>query len=101
MLPGKCKGTQWSQRAEQVFFRLDQNKTELFRFLSKTMISLGREGETLVFAYDDTCISSNGDLDLSNVKSCNHEEVDSRAFLHVKDMVKQGHRKMVIRMCWY
>ena len=58
--------------------------TELFGFLSKTVISLGRECETLVSAYDDTSISSNGDLDLSNVKPCNHGEADTMVFLHVK-----------------
>ena len=60
------------------------------------MISLGREDETLVSAYNDTSISSNGDLDLSNVKLCDHGEADTRVFLHVKTN-KQGHRKMVIR----
>ena len=79
------------------FLRLDQNKTELFRFLSKRVISLGRENETVVCAHDDTCISNNGDLDLSNVKPCNHDEADTRIFLQVKDMAKQGHRKMFIR----
>ena len=49
------------------FFCLDQNKTKLFQFLSKTVISLGWEDQTLVCAYDDTCISRNGDLDLSDV----------------------------------
>ena len=58
------------------FLHLDQNKTELLRFLCKTVISLGREDKTLVCVcvwlcvcvcvcvcvYDDTCISSNGDL---------------------------------------
>ena len=48
------------------------------------MISLGREDETLVSAYNDTSISSNGDLDLSNVKLCDHGEADTRVFLHVK-----------------
>ena len=79
------------------FLRLDQNKTELFFFLSKTVISLGRENETLVCAYDDICISSNGGLDLSKVKPYNHEEVNTSVFLHVKDMAKQDHRKIVIR----
>ena len=79
------------------FLCLDQNKTKLFRLLSKTVISLGREVETLVCVYNDTCVSSNGDLDLSNIKPCNHEEADTTVFLHVKDIAKQGHRKMVIR----
>ena len=78
------------------FLRLDQNKTELFHFLSKTVISLGRKYEPLVCPYNDTCISSNGDFDLSNFKPCNHEEADTRVFLHVKDMAKQGHKKMVV-----
>ena len=79
------------------FLRLDQNKAKLFCFLSKTVISFGREDEMLVCAHDDTCIRSNGDLDLSNIRPCNHEEADTRVFLQVKDMAKQGHRKMVIQ----
>ena len=46
---------------------------------------------------DDTCISSSNELDLSNLTPCNHEEADTRVFLHVKDMTQQGHTKMVIR----
>ena len=80
------------------FLRLDQNKTESFRYLSTTIIQHGvREDVIMICAYDDTCISSSNELDLSNLTPCNHEEADTRVFLHVKDMTKQGHRKMVIR----
>ena len=51
----------------------------------------------MICAYDDTCISSSNELDLSSLTPCNHEEADTRVFLHVKDMTQQGHTKMVIR----
>ena len=80
------------------FLRLDQNKAELFRYLSTTILQHGNRGDViLICAYDDTCISSSSELDSSNLTSCNHEEADTRVFLHVKDMTQQGHTKMVIR----
>ena len=80
------------------FLRLDQNKTELFRYLSTTIIQHGNRGDVIMIcAYDDTCISGSNELDLSNLTPCNHEEANARVFLHLKDMTKQGHRKMVIR----
>ena len=51
----------------------------------------------MICAYNDTYISSSNELDLSKLTHCNHEEADTRVFLHVKDMKKQGHRKMVIQ----
>ena len=80
------------------FLRLDQNKIELFRYLSTTIIQHGNRGDVImIYAYDDTCISGSNELDLSNLTPCNHEEANARVFLHLKDMTKQGHRKMVIR----
>ena len=80
------------------FLHLDQNKIELFLYLSTTIIQHGDRGDVIMIcAYDDTYISSSNKLDLSNLTPCNHEEADTRVFLHVKDMTKQGHRKMVIR----
>ena len=78
------------------FFCLDKSRTELFCFLSKTAISLGKEDEVLVCVYNDTCISSNGDSDLSNLKPYDHKEADTKLFLYMNTMAKQGHRKMVI-----
>ena len=80
------------------FLPSDQNKNELFRYLSTTIIQHGDMGDVIMIcAYDDTCISSSNELDLSNLTLCNHEEADTRVFLHVKDMAQQGHTKMVIR----
>lgn len=60
------------------------------------MISLGKEDKALVCVYNDTCISSNGDSDLSNLKPYDHKEADMKVFLYMNTMTKQGHRKMVI-----
>ena len=80
------------------FLCLEQNKTELFRYLSTTIIQHGDRGDVIMIcAYDDTRISDSNELDLSNLTPCNHEEADTRVFLHVKDMTQQGHTKMVIR----
>ena len=35
-------------------------------------------------------------LDLSSVAPCNHEEVDTRIFLHVRHAAECGHRKVVV-----
>ena len=63
------------------FLRLDQNKTELFRYLSTTIIQHGDKGDVIMIcAYDDTCISGSNELHLSNLTPCNHEEADTEFF---------------------
>ena len=88
------------------FLRLDQNKTELFRYLSTTIIQHGDRGDVIMICvYDDTCISSSNELDLSNLTPCNHEDADTRVFLHVKDMKNRVTEKWLFeqwtQMYWY
>ena len=42
------------------------------------------------------CLSST-DVDLSALTHSNHEEADTRIFVHVADAAKQGHRSIVVR----
>ena len=42
-------------------------------------------------------ISSDPDADLSFISPCNHEEADTRVFLHTKDMTLKGHKSILIR----
>lgn len=35
--------------------------------------------------------------DSSMIQPCNHEESDTRIYVHVKDAVSAGHRKIIIR----
>ena len=42
-------------------------------------------------------ISSDPDADLSFISPCNHEEADTRVFLHTKDMALKVHKSILIR----
>ena len=65
----------------RIFLRLDQNKTELFCYVSITIIQHGDKGDVIMIcAYDDTCISGSNELHLSNLTPCNHEEADTEFF---------------------
>ena len=43
----------------------------------------------------ENVVASN-EIDLSSVASCNHEEADTRTFLHVRHAAECGHRKVVV-----
>jgi len=41
-------------------------------------------------------VLSSSPINSSNLEPCNHEEADSRIFVHVLDAIKQGHSKIMI-----
>ena len=76
---------------------MDDNKTELFSFLSHQVILLQREGKA-VYATDGLdVLCSMAQIDLTGLVPCSHEEADTRLFLHVADAVKKGYRKLLVR----
>ena len=66
----------------QTFLRCSENKSELFPFLSKLLVS--HVQEKLVVATDDENVVSNRDIDMSSLMPCNFEEADERIFVHLK-----------------
>ena len=42
-------------------------------------------------------LSNQIDIDLSDVSPCNHEEADTRIFLHVADAVIKGFKTLVVK----
>ena len=66
----------------QTFLRCSENKSELFPFLSKLLVS--HVQEKLVVAIDDENVVSNRDIDMSSLMPCNFEEADERIFVHLK-----------------
>ena len=59
---------------------------------------INTDGQTeLTCAYATTCITNNGQSTSSFISPCNHEEADTRVFLHVNDMSLQGHTKITVR----
>lgn len=89
MLPSTKLPSNW-----QSFLRLDENKKELFRFLSYEVIKLS---DGIVVATVDEKAISNNSSDLSNMSPCNHEEADTRMLLHAKDASLNGLKRVMIR----
>ena len=79
------------------FLRVDLNKEELFVEIANPIKNMEIPIDKQVFiTRKDECLSS-ADLDLSALAPSNHEEADTRIFVHVADAAKQGHRSIVVR----
>ena len=76
------------------FLRLNQNKTELFAYLSKDLMTCTDDDTVLTCAYATTCVTSSGQMASSFISPCNQEEeADTRVFA----WSLQGHTKITIR----
>ena len=74
------------------FLRMDENKMELFRFLSQQVTNIPTdEGKTIYATDGSNVLCSLADADVRNLAPCSHEEADTR-LLHVADAVKKGCR---------
>ena len=77
------------------FLRIDENKTELFSFLSTQVAGIDTEKEVIA-----TCLTGvfcNNRQDATSLAPCMHEEADTRMILHLEDAVKQQYNKVSIR----
>ena len=67
------------------FLRSDSNKTLLVSYLAEEVLSAMKDdGKTIVFTIDDK-VRSVPERDNSRLQPCNHEEADTRMFLHMND----------------
>ena len=66
----------------RLFLRINDNKAELFRFLSKSAIPAASGDMNVFCAFDDTVIC-NKEYDLNMVAPCSQEEVDTRLWFVV------------------
>jgi len=77
---------------------LEENETELFRFLSHQAIKIPVVDGKSIYATDETnVLCSLADADLDNVVPCSQEEADTRVFFHASDAVNKGYRKLSVR----
>lgn len=80
------------------FLRVNENKTELFSFLSRVVFNLPVPDGKKLYATDGSeVLCSTSELDLTHLAPCSHEEADTRIFLHVADAVQKGCKKVTIR----
>ena len=73
------------------------NKTELFKMLAETAVTeISKESATVVATLGSGVVSNDTNLNTSSIAPCNHEEADTRVFLHALDGANNGFKKMSI-----
>ena len=78
------------------FLRLDDNKKELFQYLAASVQSLGISDVEVISTADVDVISSST-IDKAGLAPCNHEEADTRIFVHARHASLYGMKKILIR----
>lgn len=69
------------------FLRVAENKTELFAFLSREVITIATNKQVISTLHDRVvCRQSTS---VTGISPCTHEEADSRIMLHVADAARQ------------
>ncbi|KAK3926365.1 Centromere-associated protein E [Frankliniella fusca] len=79
------------------FLRDSDNKTELFQLISEAVRALHIDGKTICATQGQGVYYSPPRSDASMLSPCNHEEADTRVFLHAVDAARDGCRKIMIR----
>ena len=62
--------------------RCNQNKSELFYQLAEQIAQVTLPGKVIISTKGEDVVSSSG-IDKDGLAPCNHEEADTRVFLHV------------------
>ena len=76
------------------FLRIEENKDELFRYLSKSMEVYDTNGKVLVSTYGESVITAGQHIltDMESLQPCTHEEADTRILLHIAHCAQQGYK---------
>ena len=78
------------------FLRVEKNKKELFILLAQEKGSIDVVDKEVYSTDDNRVVSNTARERLEGLQPCNHEEADTRIFLHVLDAAKQ-HKRIMIR----
>ena len=77
------------------FLQDERNKEELFVFLAKESMNVSEEGQIVSTCKND--VISREERDVSTLGPCDHEEADTRIFLHMADAIQHGHSRFMVR----
>ena len=77
------------------FLRLDDNKTEFFKFLA-THIEMAEAAKRIVASKGENVVS-NMAINMEVLSPCTHKEADTRLFIHAKDAASEGCKNVIIR----
>jgi hypothetical protein len=78
----KVVGSGMTPKSWNNFQRVSENKTELFSFLAERIASLNPSKSVCVTQGEHVLCNNN--IDLSGLCPCNHDEADTRLFVHLK-----------------
>ena len=76
------------------FLRNNTNKTELFNFLAD-QISDMQSDNTIIATREGTVVSNRATR--PSLTPCDHEEADTRLFVHVRDAVREGRHSIIVK----
>jgi len=81
------------------FLKLDDNKSELFAYLSSMISTLDiPTGKQVIPTVDDNVLCNPSRESIATLSPpCGHEEADTRLLLHVRDAEIQGYRTVMLR----
>ena len=77
------------------FLRDDDNKTELFHFLADKIAEMSTTNTVVVTKGEDAL--SNQMVNLDELAPCNHEEADTRIFVHARHAATQGSKVLMVK----
>ena len=82
----------------QNFLRVDENKTELFSFVSTEIIkSVENHSKELVATLKSEVLIAPPRMHLESLAPCSQEKADGRTFLHAADAAQTGNDRILIR----
>ncbi|KAK3706529.1 hypothetical protein QZH41_003267 [Actinostola sp. cb2023] len=81
----------------QSFLRSEENKRELFTFLSKQAGKIERHDKQVVVTNDKDVLCYPSTYAKEKLSPCSHEEADTRIMVHITDAVDKGHNSIMIR----
>ena len=81
----------------QDFLRVDDNKEELFHYLSQVSSAWASDSNKVIVVTDGIEVLVSPVRDTTSLAPCLHEEADTRMFVHAADAASREHKKMIVR----
>lgn len=90
----KVTGNTRPPKSWNTFLQCDEHKTEPFGFLADKIVSMNTDATIVVTKAEN--VVSNKAIDTDCIAPCNHEEADTRMFLHAKHAAIGGSKSINI-----
>jgi len=81
----------------KTFLRSDENKKELFAFLSQQAGKIEIDGKQVIVTNGKDVLCYPSTYTSEKLSPCSHEEADIRMMVHIADAVDKGHNSIMIR----